>query len=69
MKGFVQVNKWNRAVSSAEKMVGYPTSYMSLRALMNDDLTNMAVHFRKLIGKFLKRIKERDEYLRLDKHK
>jgi len=46
----IKVNKWNRAVSSAEKMVGYPTSYMSLRALMNDDLTNMAVHFRKLIG-------------------
>jgi len=46
----IKVNKWNRAVSSAEKLVGYPTSYMSLRALMNDDVTTMAVHFRKLIG-------------------
>jgi len=46
----VKVNKWNRAVSDAEKLVGYPTSYMSLRTLMSDDLTNMAVHFRKLIG-------------------
>jgi len=46
----IKVNKWNRAVTEAEKLVGYPTSYMSLRSLMNDDLTNMAVHFRKLIG-------------------
>jgi len=47
---FIKINKWNRAVVDAEKLVGYPTSYMSLRALMNDDITNMAVHLRKLIG-------------------
>ena len=26
-----RVNKWNKAVTEAEKLVGYPTSYMSLR--------------------------------------
>eukprot|EP00088_Acartia_fossae_P006009 TRINITY_DN12738_c0_g1_i4.p1 TRINITY_DN12738_c0_g1~~TRINITY_DN12738_c0_g1_i4.p1 ORF type:complete len:403 (-),score=77.63 TRINITY_DN12738_c0_g1_i4:207-1388(-) len=46
----IKVNKWNRAVSEAEKLVGYPTSYETLKALMIDDLTPMAVHFRKLIG-------------------
>ena len=32
-------------MSEAEKLVGYPTSLVSVRALMND-----AVHMRKLIG-------------------
>jgi len=45
-----KLSAWNRAVSDAEKLVGYPTSLMSLRTLMSDDLSNMAVHFRKLIG-------------------
>jgi len=37
-------------VSDAEKLVGYPTSLMSVRALMDDDFANIAVHMRKLIG-------------------
>jgi len=43
-------NQWNRAVSDAEKLVGYPTSLMSVRALMDDDFANILVHVRKLIG-------------------
>lgn len=37
-------------MSDAEKLVGYPTSLMSVRALMDDDFANIAVHMRKLIG-------------------
>ena len=47
---FTRRNQWNRAVSEAEKLVGYPTSLNSVRALMDNDFANMAVHVRKLIG-------------------
>ena len=30
--------------------MGYPTSLMSVRALLEDDFANVAVHMRKLIG-------------------
>ncbi|XP_066989393.1 all trans-polyprenyl-diphosphate synthase PDSS2 isoform X1 [Macrobrachium rosenbergii] len=41
---------WNRAVSDAEKIVGYPTSYLTLRSLLSDEMSNIAVHIRKLVG-------------------
>lgn len=41
---------WNRAVSEAEKIVGYPSSYLNLRCLFNDDIANIAIHIRKLVG-------------------
>ncbi|XP_048769826.2 all trans-polyprenyl-diphosphate synthase PDSS2-like isoform X2 [Ostrea edulis] len=41
---------WNKAVSDAEKIVGYPTSYMSLRCLISDEFSNVAMHLRKLVG-------------------
>lgn len=41
---------WNRAVADAEKLVGYPTSFMSLRWLLSDEISNVAVHLRKLVG-------------------
>ena len=47
---FTRKNQWNRAVCEAEKLVGYPTSLVSVRALMDDDFANIAVHMRKLIG-------------------
>lgn len=37
-------------VSDAEKIVGYPTSFMSLRCLLSDELSNVAMHVRKLVG-------------------
>lgn len=43
-------NEWNRALSEAEKIVGYQTSYLSLRYLLSDEITNLAMHMRKLIG-------------------
>ncbi|CAG9768338.1 unnamed protein product [Ceutorhynchus assimilis] len=39
-----------RAVNEAEKIVGYPTSFLSLRWLLNDEIANVAHHIRKLIG-------------------
>lgn len=44
------VQKWNKAVSQAEKVVGYPTSFLSLRCLLSDELSNVAFHMRKLVG-------------------
>ncbi|KAK7040807.1 Decaprenyl-diphosphate synthase subunit 2, partial [Halocaridina rubra] len=41
---------WNRAVSDAEKIVGYPTSYLTLRSLLSDEMSNIAGHIRKLVG-------------------
>ena len=41
---------WNRVVSEAEKIVGYPTSYLGIRFLLNDEVANVALHLRKLIG-------------------
>lgn len=41
---------WNRAVSEAEKIVGYPTSFFNLRWLLSDEVANVALHLRKLVG-------------------
>ncbi|XP_030892704.1 decaprenyl-diphosphate synthase subunit 2-like [Leptonychotes weddellii] len=41
---------WNQVVSDAEKIVGYPTSFMSLRCLLSDELSNIAMQVRKLVG-------------------
>ncbi|OCT78196.1 all trans-polyprenyl-diphosphate synthase PDSS2 [Xenopus laevis] len=41
---------WNKVVSDAEKIVGYPTSFMSLRCLLSDELNNIAIQVRKLVG-------------------
>lgn len=42
--------EWNRAFSAAEKIVGYPTTFLSLRWLLSDEIANVAVHLRKLVG-------------------
>ncbi|XP_063700397.1 all trans-polyprenyl-diphosphate synthase PDSS2-like [Culicoides brevitarsis] len=46
----VPKHDWNRAVSEAEKIVGYPTSFLSLRWLLSDEIANVALHLRKLVG-------------------
>ncbi|XP_041710862.1 all trans-polyprenyl-diphosphate synthase PDSS2-like isoform X1 [Coregonus clupeaformis] len=43
-------SNWNKVVSDAEKIVGYPTSFMSLRCLLSDELSDVAMHVRKLVG-------------------
>ncbi|CAI6343358.1 unnamed protein product [Macrosiphum euphorbiae] len=48
--GNQQKPDWNRAVSEAEKIVGYPTSFLSLRWLLSDEIANVALHLRKLVG-------------------
>ena len=40
----------SKAVSDAEKIVGYPTSFLSLRCLLSDEMSNVALHMRKLVG-------------------
>lgn len=41
---------WNRALTDAEKCVGHQTSFVSLRYLMNDEVTNWGEHMQKLEG-------------------
>ena len=48
--GSTKPASWTKAVSDAEKIVGYPTSFMSLRCLLSDELSNVALHMRKLVG-------------------
>lgn len=43
-------NAVSKAVSHAEKLVGYPTSFLSLRCLLSDEMSNVAMHIRKLVG-------------------
>uniref|UniRef100_A0A4W3HQ88 Prenyl (decaprenyl) diphosphate synthase, subunit 2 n=1 Tax=Callorhinchus milii TaxID=7868 RepID=A0A4W3HQ88_CALMI len=43
-------SSWTKVVSEAEKIVGYPTSFMSLRCLLSDELSNIALQVRKLVG-------------------
>lgn len=41
---------WNRAIAEGEKIVEYPTSFLSLRWLLSDEIANVALHLRKLVG-------------------
>ncbi|XP_078133803.1 all trans-polyprenyl-diphosphate synthase PDSS2 [Sander vitreus] len=41
---------WTKVVSDAERIVGYPTSFMSLRCLLSDEISNVAMYVRKLVG-------------------
>uniref|UniRef100_A0A8C5PI47 Decaprenyl diphosphate synthase subunit 2 n=1 Tax=Leptobrachium leishanense TaxID=445787 RepID=A0A8C5PI47_9ANUR len=48
--GSGSATQWSKVVSDAEKIVGYPTSFMSLRCLLSDELSNIAMQVRKLVG-------------------
>ncbi|KAM9315760.1 all trans-polyprenyl-diphosphate synthase PDSS2 [Gastrophryne carolinensis] len=48
--GSSTTSQWSKVVSDAEKIVGYPTSFMSLRCLLSDELSNIAMQVRKLVG-------------------
>lgn len=41
---------WSNIVREAEKVVGYPTSFMNLRCLLSDEFANMAKYLRKLVS-------------------
>ncbi|XP_045537929.1 all trans-polyprenyl-diphosphate synthase PDSS2 [Papilio machaon] len=41
---------WRAVVSEAERMVGYPTSFLNLRWLFNDEIAVAATQLRKLVG-------------------
>lgn len=41
---------WNTSIAEAEKVVGYPTSFLNLRWLLSDEVANVATHVRKLFG-------------------
>lgn len=41
---------WDRALNEAEKCIGRQTSFLSLRYLMNDEVTNWGEHMQRLEG-------------------
>lgn len=41
---------WSNVIRDAEKVVGYPTSFMNLRCLLSDEFANLALYLRKLVG-------------------
>ncbi|CAF0791678.1 unnamed protein product [Brachionus calyciflorus] len=45
-----QINKeWTKTLNNAEKIVGYPTSFLNLRYLVSDEVANFANLLRKLM--------------------
>jgi len=42
-------NEWTKILSKAEKIVGYPTSFLNLKYLVSDEVANFANIFRKLM--------------------
>ena len=45
-----QMREWSIAVLEAEKVIGYPTSFLGLRCLLSDELSYVALHLKKLAG-------------------
>ncbi|XP_035449231.2 all trans-polyprenyl-diphosphate synthase PDSS2, partial [Spodoptera frugiperda] len=41
---------WRDVITEAEQIVGYPTSFLNLRWLFNDEIASSAIHLRKLVG-------------------
>ncbi|CAH0728633.1 unnamed protein product, partial [Brenthis ino] len=41
---------WRDVLTEAEQIVGYPTSFLNLRWLFNDEIASTAIHLRKLVG-------------------
>lgn len=44
------LTQWSKIIREAEKIVGYPTSFMNLRWLLSDEFANMAMHLRKVVS-------------------
>lgn len=44
------IANWSKVVREAEKIVGYPTSFMNLRWLLSDEFANLAMHLRKVVS-------------------
>lgn len=45
--------QWGKVIREAEKIVGYPTSFMNLRWLLSDEFANLATHLRKIVSSIL----------------
>ncbi|VVD04381.1 unnamed protein product [Leptidea sinapis] len=49
-QGYKDEFDWQDVITEAEQIVGYPTSFLNLRWLFNDEIANTAIHLRKLVG-------------------
>lgn len=41
---------YSSAIKQAEKIIGYPTSFLNLRWIINDEIANIATHIRRLLA-------------------
>lgn len=44
--------QWGKVIREAEKIVGYPTSFMNLRWLLSDEFANLAMHLRTVVSTY-----------------
>lgn len=44
--------QWGKVIREAEKIVGYPTSFMNLRWLLSDEFANLAMHLRTVVSSY-----------------
>lgn len=45
-----QNNDWTDALNRAENIAGYPTSFLGLKFLLKDEISNLAFQIRRLIA-------------------
>lgn len=45
-------SRWSNIIREAEKVLGYPTSFMNLRCLLSDEFANLALYLRKVVSFF-----------------
>lgn len=51
LQGFNKNQSTNKTVlREAEAIVAYPTSFLNLKFLLSDEVANIGLHLRKLIG-------------------
>lgn len=43
-------NNYAFVIKKAENVIGYPTSFLNLRWIVNDEIANIATHFKKLLA-------------------
>lgn len=44
------VGCYSSVIKRAENIIGYPTSFLNLRWLVNDELANISIHIKKLLA-------------------
>jgi len=60
-----KVTNWNRAVSEAEKIVGYSMAFLGRCCLLSEEMSNVATQMRKLVGTLYMRLLRLYAFMRI----